>query len=169
MIIETNLTPRQHVGVAFRASLRTSGFYLVAGLVGVAMAASIRSDWWPFVVLFVALLVVSFGFSWVLRLISGQRYPARLRNNYMPARYDFSESEVIVDTPVSKQILKWDAFIECKKVGNYYLLYVSSTSFFPIPKSNITEADLASFQSMLGRNIKVLSTRSVSQPPSAKL
>ena len=81
-------------------------------------------------------------------------YTKKNRNYYLPAKYAFHEDGVFVTTPISEETYKWEVFIRWKKLGNYYLLWVSSRNFMVIPRSALKPEDVSEFEVFLHDNIK---------------
>jgi hypothetical protein len=149
MIIEYILTKKRRLGANFIFLLHTLNFYVFIGITILYLINAILFHWWPFIIF----LVVLFGFGIYLNLIS-EKQNIMNRNLYLPVKIIFSDSEVNIETPVSRETLKWNAFVAWRKNRWFYFLYSSSQSFISIPKSVIANNDFVTLESILSRNIK---------------
>jgi transposase InsO family protein len=48
------------------------------------------------------------------------------RNFFLPVKYVFTDEIVTLTSPISTEMIKWEAFIKWKGISKYYLLYLSN-------------------------------------------
>ena len=77
----------------------------------------------------------------------------RNRNAFLPVRFTFSETTVVIESRLGRQTVIWDAFVRWRKIGAYYLLYASKRRFFAVPKAKLPAGQAAAFEEMLKRKI----------------
>jgi hypothetical protein len=60
---------------------------------------------------------------------------------------------VVKATATTRQPVNWSAVWKWRKMGAYYLIYMTKRSFFVIPKARIPEGRIADFEVLLSRKI----------------
>ncbi len=76
------------------------------------------------------------------------------RHLFLPHRYVLNNEQVIIETPVKKEILNWETFAGWKKVTGYYLLFMSKYNFYSISISSIDTKDFDNFRYLLNDRVK---------------
>ena len=150
--IESELTREQYMKLVLlmivrRASfvflLVTCFFFLIIGLLaGDRVYVIIAGSGLALVALIDTIQILYMGLS------------PKNRNFFLNLHFVFSDENVVVKSPVSEEVVKWEAFVNCKKIAGYFLLYVSSTGFLAIPKSAIPAGEIDYFENLLQENIQ---------------
>jgi hypothetical protein len=71
---------------------------------------------------------------------------------FLPTHYEFSEKGVIATNEMGKEESVWKAFVKVKKLGDYYLLFNSTMTFYAFKTSELHDKD--AFETMLKDKVK---------------
>jgi len=129
--------------------IRSWGFVLLAAVVVYLAWIGTTGGDYSLLVIYVSLLVLIYGGAVLVSVLAKKN-----RRAYSPVRYTFDDSQVVKEAATSRQTLGWDAFVKWRKIGAYYLIYMSKRSFFVIPRAMIPEGRSAAFESLLSQKIK---------------
>lgn len=150
IVVESTLTKPMYGRILLWLGIRSWGFALLAGVaVFLGWTSVTRNDYTLFVI-YVGALVAIYGGAVLASVFSKGS-----RGAYIPVKYTFDESRVVKETAAKSQTLGWNAFVRWRKIGAYYLIYMSRRSFFVIPKAKVPQARVAAFEGLLQRKIIV--------------
>ena len=156
LLIESTLTRSMYARVLLLLGVRSWGFMLLAAVFLYLTWWSIDIGSYTLLAIYAGLLVLIYGGAVLVSVVAKKN-----RRAYFPVKYTFEESGVTKETASVKQSFKWSSFVRWRKIGSYFLIYASKRSFFVIPESKISKAEVIWFQSLLGRNIVKRSSRLV--------
>jgi hypothetical protein len=69
-------------------------------------------------------------------------------------RYDIQQDGIRLATKSTDSFMKWEGFSKWAKTPEYYLLYHSSGSYWPVKASDIPTDQFREFETILSTNIK---------------
>jgi len=149
MEIETSITRRKYMNLLWLLYLRQWSFKFVAVLFFFSVIFSLLTqDFIPTIILIVLMALV---YS-VTILYMG--LSPKNKNFFLRTHFTFDNDKIIEKNPVGESTVKWEAIINWKKVGGFYLLYLSSATFFVVQKSDIPAGEIAAFENLLRTKIK---------------
>jgi hypothetical protein len=92
--------------------------------------------------LFISLRILYMGFS------------SKNRNLFLPRQLVLNADSISITTPTAQQTAKWDAFVNWKRIGGYYVIYTTVATGLIVLKSAISPQDIPTFESLLSSNVK---------------
>jgi len=154
IVVESALTRQMYARILILLGIRSWVFILLAAVLVYLIWLSINSGSYSLLVIYASLMVVIYLGAILFSVLSRKSQRA-----YAPVKYKFNESGVVKETAASSQTLKWNAFVRWRKIGAYYLIYMSKRSFFVIPKAKIPGGKITAFENLLSRGIVKKQTR----------
>ncbi len=154
IVVESTLTRQMYARILLFLGIRSWGFVLLAAILVYLVWMSITGRNYSLLAIYASLLVLVYGGTVLVSVMAKKN-----RRAYSPVKYTFDESKVVKETAATNQTLKWDAFVRWRKLGAFYLIYMSRRSFFVIPKANIPEGKVAIFENMIRQGIVKRSSR----------
>jgi hypothetical protein len=148
IVIESTLTRGMYTRILLLLGVRSWGFVLLAAVFVYLLWMSTTSGNYSQLVIYATLLVLVYVGAVLVSVMAKKN-----RRAYSSVKYTFDKSRVLKETATSSQILRWDAFIRWRKIGAYYLIYMSKRSFFVIPKTRIPEGKVVAFENLLTQGI----------------
>jgi YcxB-like protein len=148
IVVESALTRPMYARILLLLAIRSWGFVLLAGVaIFLAWTAVTRGEYTLFVI-YVCALIAIYGGAVLVSVLAKKNRPA-----YTPVKYTFTEAGIVKQTAKAKQTVNWTAIVRWRKVGAYYLIYMSRRSFFVIPESLVPQGRAAAFRSLLSQKI----------------
>jgi hypothetical protein len=148
IVVESALTRKMYAWILFLLGIRSWVFVLLAAVLVYVVWMSINSGNYSLLAIYASLLVVVYAGAILFSVLS-----RKTRSAYVGVKYTFSEYGVLKETAATSQTLKWNAFVRWRKIGAYYLIYMTKRSFFVIPKVKIPEGKNDTFENLLRRGI----------------
>jgi hypothetical protein len=148
IVIESTLTRPMYALILLLLGIRSWGFVLLIGVLVYLIWMSVNGGTYTILVIYIALIVAIYGGAILYSVIAKKN-----RRAFMPVKYTFDRSGVVKETASSSQTLKWNAFVKWRKIGAYYLIYMSKRSFFVIPKAKIPVGKINNFENVLSQGI----------------
>ena len=99
--------------------------------------------------LYLGAVMAAYAFS-----ILNATFRQKNRNYFIPKKYTFSNKGVLTVSANGEHHLKWDAFIDWKRIGDFYIIYVTKHTFIVIPQSAISAGEIPDFQRLLLKQIR---------------
>jgi predicted membrane protein len=134
--------------ILFLLGIRSWGFVLLMTVLIYLVWMSINSNNYTILAIYASLIVLIYGGAILFSVVAKKN-----RRAFIPVKYTFDRSEVVKETASSSQTLKWNVFHHWRKIGPYYLIYMTKRSFFVIPKVRIPEEQMNRFESLLSQGI----------------
>lgn len=150
MEIEIQLSRLQYARLLTAMLFRRSSLLYILVLFFAIVALAISMDigmYLPF--LYLGAVMVAYAFS-----IINATFRQKNRNYFIPKKYTFSNKGVLTVSANGEHHLKWDTFIDWKRIGEFYIIYVTKHTFIVIPQSAIPAGELPDFQHLLLKQIK---------------
>jgi hypothetical protein len=149
IVIESTLTRPMYAWILLLLGIRSWIFVILSVVFIYLLWMSITSgSYHSLLVIYAALMVAIYAGAILFSVMS-----RKTRKAYIPVKYTFNESVVVKQTAATSQVLKWSMFVRWRKVGAYYLIYMTKRSFFVIPKAKIPEGKESAFENLLSRSI----------------
>ena len=147
-MVESALTRPMYARILLLLGIRSWGFALLAGVaIFLGWTAITRGEYSLFVI-YVCALVGIYGGAVLVSVLAKKN-----RTAYAPVKYTFSEAGVVKQTATANQTVGWNALVRWRKIGAYYLIYMSRRSFFVIPQAFIPQGRAAALESLLSQKI----------------
>jgi hypothetical protein len=147
-VIDSALTKSMYARILLLLGVRSWGFVLFAAVAVFLVWTSVRTGQYSLVIIYASLMVAVYCGAVLVSVLTRKN-----RRAYMPVRYTFDASGVVKTTTTTRQPLTWGAFLRWRKIGGYYLIYMSKRSFFVIPKARIQESRVEEFEVLLSQKI----------------
>jgi hypothetical protein len=148
IVVESALTRLMYARILLLLGVQSWGFVLLAAVAIFLGWIAITSGEYALFVIFVCALVAIYGGAVLVSVLAKKNRPA-----YVPVKYSFSQAGIVKQTATAKQTVGWNALVRWRKIGTYYLVYMSKRSFFVIPQALIPKGRAAAFESLLSQKV----------------
>ncbi|MFC1902269.1 YcxB family protein, partial [Chloroflexota bacterium] len=149
MEIESELTRANYMKLLSIIVFRQWNFYLLVVVMMLLAFLSVITE----KSILLAWVVVIFAFLYYIIKILYMGLSSKNRNFFLRLKYVFNAEDITINSPISNEVVKWEAFIRWRKIAGHYLLYLSTATFLSINKSSIPVAQVDDFEAMLRSKI----------------
>lgn len=150
MIVEFKLDRKTHMKINLLMILHKWPFYGSLGIFLVFLVASLflKINILYSLVLLALIILIS------LALILNNALAPKNSSFFLPRTYSFTDEGVSVNFSNLERKVKWGSFINWKRIGEYYILDLTSSSSIVIPQTAIPVGEITAFEGLLTQNIK---------------
>jgi hypothetical protein len=148
ILVESTLTRPMYARILFLLGIRSWGFVLLAAVFLYLVWWSINIGNYTLLAIYAGLLVLIYIGAVLVSVLT-----PRNRRAYFPVKYTFGDSGITKETASVTQSFKWNTVVRWRRIGSYYLIYMTRRSFFVIPKAKIPAGKTGNFENLLGKYI----------------
>lgn len=150
MEIDVQLTRLQYARMLTAMLFRRNSLLFILVLFVAILALTVAMDMGVYLAfLYLGAVMAAYSFS-----ILNATLRKKNRNYFIAKKYTFSNKGVLTVSANGEHHLKWDAFIDWKRIGEFYIIYVTKHTFIVIPQSVIPAGEIPNFQRLLVKHIK---------------
>jgi hypothetical protein len=149
-VIESALTKSMYARILLLLGVRSWGFGLLVAVLAFLMYTSVQTGQYSVLMIYASLMVAIYCGAVLFSVLAKKN-----RRAYLPVKYTFDSSGVVKTTATTRQTVNWSAVLKWRKMGAYYLIYMTKRSFFVIPKARIPEERIGDFEILLSQKIAV--------------
>jgi hypothetical protein len=150
MTIESTLSKEAYIKLSTALHFNQLYFHVFLVVAGLVTAYALTTGNYPLAIIAWIPTVshVGLGLFTIYRTASNQENP-----HFLPTRYKFDETGVMVGTSKGQAKLKWADIVRWGKIADCYVLFLEEGSLFAIPRKAILHHHVAQFEQMLQEKI----------------